>query len=254
MFQQVNAALAIATAITSVPQSSRGSPSAVGWLCFCIGELFRAVRPVSVGLNVYQGVPNRDSLTYERLYGFHPEAMQTTLRGTLRFPGFWASVEQFVKSGMLTNEPSKGPLYVANLPAPVQAILTSVGIAKDTIMEGPTQVDQVAKLLWDALQFREGEQDMVVLQHRFRATRGQESLTRTAELILLGDKAPNGLSAMARTVGAPAALAASYLLQGDGKTKAQGVMRPLHPALARQFLRDLRDHAGIEAREYTHAN
>ena len=152
-------------------------------------------------------------------------------------------MQQFKEAGLLSAEPGSS-IDLSRLDSSVVALLEQIGITQYDF-QGPTALDQLANALWEHLQYREEDQDMVALKHIFHAEKGAEKLEVTAEIMLLGDKIPHGTSAMARTVGAPAALATHYVLQNDPLVYQQGVMRPLNVDLSRQFLKDLDERFNI---------
>eukprot|EP00730_Choanoeca_flexa_P003065 TRINITY_DN11276_c0_g1_i10.p1 TRINITY_DN11276_c0_g1~~TRINITY_DN11276_c0_g1_i10.p1 ORF type:complete len:896 (+),score=206.23 TRINITY_DN11276_c0_g1_i10:79-2766(+) len=207
------------------------------------GELFDHVRPVQLGLLNLVGTPNRDSTVYQELYDLDPIHLTTILRGTLRYPGFWETIRGLEQDGVLNSEPGSKVDW-GRLSPTSEKVLRNIGIA-EADLKGATAMDQLANALWQHLQYKADEQDMVVLQHVIDAGNADAKVRVTAEVQLLGDKHPHGLSAMARTVGAPAALATHYLLDNDSMVTNKGVLRPLDVSLARRFLKDLEGHFGI---------
>jgi len=79
-----------------------------------------------------------------------------------------------------------------------------------------TPIDSLCALLQKKLRYGEKERDMVIMQHRFDIVWGEHKQHKTehrrSTLIQYG--APGGYSAMAKTVGLPAAIAADLLLSG----------------------------------------
>jgi saccharopine dehydrogenase-like NADP-dependent oxidoreductase len=74
------------------------------------------------------------------------------------------------------------------------------------------------------LDYKTGERDMVILQHRLTV---QEAKAKKVILSTLVDYGvPGGDSAMARTVALPAAIGADLILQG--RIKLRGVLAPVH--------------------------
>ncbi|KAJ1770169.1 hypothetical protein IW140_004894 [Coemansia sp. RSA 1813] len=93
----------------------------------------------------------------------------------------------------------------------------------------PTTLDAFSQLLQRAHKFEKGERDMVCLFHEF----GIENPDRTydvecSSLVVYGDS-ETGETAMARTVGIPAAIATRLLL--EGKVRTTGVIRPTIPEI-----------------------
>ena len=94
-----------------------------------------------------------------------------------------------------------------------------------------------------ARSYTEGERDLVILQHEI----GSRSLsdptheqTWISKLVLYGDPTGTGHSAMAKTVGIPAALATLLIL--DGQVKERGVVRPIAKEVYVPLLRGLKEH------------
>ncbi|KAJ3373400.1 hypothetical protein GGF31_000833 [Allomyces arbusculus] len=92
---------------------------------------------------------------------------------------------------------------------------------------GPAALDATCARLQSMLVYEEGERDMVAMHHEFTVrTRAGKSAQHTATLITYGDPVPTGATAMAKTVGIPAAIATEMLLQG--KMTRRGVLAPMH--------------------------
>lgn len=235
-----------------------------------VGGLRGAARDVPLGALALQGTPNRDSVAYEDIYGIGGPALRTMLRGTLRYDGFWQALGQLEDVGLLRAE-----LWGANAPAQegeecslaalvaasaaaagvnanaetrraAESVLRSCfpahGNAVATARIAATPMDTLAGVLEAGLAYGPGEADMVALTHRVTMGNGK---AHVAELVCFGQ--PGGTSAMAHTVGAPAALATDYVLQG---LVPAGAIRPVDPALCRRFLADLETRMGIAFREY----
>jgi saccharopine dehydrogenase-like NADP-dependent oxidoreductase len=98
----------------------------------------------------------------------------------------------------------------------------------------------------ERMPYREGERDMVVLVHKFVAGYGDREETITSTLIDFG--IPDGDTAMARTVGTPAAVGARMIL--EGKIDLTGVHIPVRPEIYEPILNELeRQGIAIEERE-----
>ena len=91
--------------------------------------------------------------------------------------------------------------------------------------------------------YAEGEQDLVILQHEI-GTRSladpTDKQTWISKLVLYGDPTGTGHSAMAKTVGIPAALATLLIL--DGQVKERGVIRPIATEVYLPLLKGLKEH------------
>ena len=226
-------------------------------------ELFGHYEMVAIkGLGVFEGYANRDSVPYAELYGI-PEA-RTMFRGTLRYPGWCATLKKVGDIGLLdqADRDLTGMTYAgllkslaglgpgAVLPA---ALADKLGLSvKSGIidrwewlglfgdepipMARGSALDILEHLMLRKLRYAEGERDMIILRHAFRyaAADGREK-TMTSTLIDFG--IPGGDSSMARTVGLPAAAGARLLF--EGRIDRKGVCLPVHPEIYGPILRDL---------------
>lgn len=214
-----------------------------------------------------EGYPNRDALPYGPLYGIEdPEGL---FRGTLRYPGWCETMEAFYKLGLLDPQaeaglgPSYSDLLDQRLPPgsgpmpariarfldvpedhPLLERLAWLGLFSQQPLpdDDHSPLDALAHLFTDKLQYAEDERDMVVMETRvgFEAAGGgrRQVVERLVVFGTAGDE-----SAMARTVGLPAALAAGLIL--DGRVTATGVQIPVAEEIARPILRGLKKR-GIE--------
>ncbi|XP_070827469.1 alpha-aminoadipic semialdehyde synthase, mitochondrial [Chaetodon trifascialis] len=217
------------------------------------------------GFNL-EGFPNRDSTKYSEPYGI--QTAHTLIRGTLRFKGFCTAMSGFVKLGLIDSEPcpmlhhSASPVSWKELLCKQLGLSSSISkeafeeavyerIGKDDVRmdnlrwfemlsdELVPHADSVlaalAKHLEAKLSFEKGERDMIILRNDVGLRHPTGELeTKHISLVVYGD--PNGFSAMAKTVGYPAAIAARMVLEGEITTK--GLVVPVTkevygPALAR---------------------
>nr|XP_006011556.1 PREDICTED: alpha-aminoadipic semialdehyde synthase, mitochondrial isoform X1 [Latimeria chalumnae] len=202
-----------------------------------------------------EGFPNRDSTKYVELYGI--QSAHTLLRGTLRFKGFSATVNGFIKLGMINTEPcdllsSNAPPITwrallsrligvspsASLDSLKDAIynklerdddrlkaLMWLGLLSDEVVpKAESILDALAKHLENKLAFSHGERDMIIMRSDIGIRHPSGHLeTKHISLVLYGD--PAGFSAMAKAVGYPTAIAAKIVLDGEITTK--GMILPL---------------------------
>lgn len=203
------------------------------------GELFKDPRPFSLpGIGRLEGYPNRDSLPYVSLYNI--PSTRTMLRGTFRYPGWCAFMRAAGLLGLLDDRhrTKKGETHsdllirISGMASCgdameslsgrfsteefVQAVegFRWLGLLEDTPIpdEAESALQVLAARMQAKLQYREGERDMVVLQHRFEAEYpdgGREGI----DSIMVDFGIPGGDSAMARTVGMPVAVAAKLILE-----------------------------------------
>ncbi|MBI2380984.1 MAG: saccharopine dehydrogenase NADP-binding domain-containing protein [Gammaproteobacteria bacterium] len=236
-------------------------------------ELLPSTSPVQVGAELaLEGYPNRNSLNYEAIYGI--DGVKDLLRGTLRYRGFAAILHAAKHCGLLDvdADPSleqgaeplgwqaliarqlgmTSPLAATALPfsKPVQEAFAWLGLLDGgPVPQAGNRLDAFCELLKAKLQYREGERDMVVLHHKFVIRKTDGSVERkTSTLIAYGEA--GGYTAMAKTVGIPAALAAQLIL--DGKIDRRGVILPVTQDVYEPLL-DALAHEGISSDERSFA-
>ena len=216
-----------------------------------------------------EGYPNRDSVPYRALYGL--EQARDVLRGTLRYPGWCETMEALLRLGLLSVEAAPlGPSYCdlidQNLPPgsgplpkriarflelpedhPVLDRLAWLGLFSQRPVpdDARSPLDALADLVGDKLRYEEGEHDMIVLEHRFGVVYRDGTERRIASRLVVEGEAGDE-SAMARTVGLPAALACGLIL--DGELALTGVHIPVHESIYRPVLDGLAER-GIEVVE-----
>lgn len=204
------------------------------------------------GLGDFDGYPNRDSLSYRKIYGL--EDIPTILRGTLRRAGFCRSWDVFVKLG-LTDDSFKMDLPEdftmrmflnsflpyhenAQVEDKLQELLPWIdgkimekikwtGILENSplpIYKGsPAEILQsILEVKW---QLKADDKDMIVMQHLFEI----ETSSGTKKIIssLINKGLDQDYTAMAKTVGLPLAVAVDLFM--DGKIKKKGLQLPIHP-------------------------
>jgi len=214
------------------------------------------------GLGDFEGYPNRDSVGYREVYGI-PEA-QTVLRGTLRWPGWCETVRRMVELGLLDDAPKDraGTTFhglmreLAGVAAgadaraavaarlrlePGSAVLARfewLGLFEETPLPAArgSALDNMTALMTGRLGYREGERDMIVLQHEFLVRTGGGRTERIVST-LIDYGVPGGDSSMSRTVGLPAAIGARLVL--EGRIALAGVQVPVHPEIYGPILEEL---------------
>ncbi len=228
------------------------------------------------GVGTLEAYPNRDSMSYMQSFGL--EHVRTMIRGTLRYPGWSETWAQIVKLGLPNEtlriprlaERSYGEVVEMFLPLNVSGPKLETRIARflgisptGSIMEklrwlgllsdepigcaGDTAADMLKHALQRRLPLTPELSDLVVLVHELEVEYpGQERSPErvTSTLAVEGEK--GGFTAMAKTVGLPAALAARLILcRGLHLT---GAHIPTHPTIYEPILKDLADD-GIAFRE-----
>lgn len=214
------------------------------------------------GLGEFEGYPNRDSVPYRETYGI-PEA-RSVLRGTLRYPGWCATLKKMVELGLLDETPKDrtGGTFrglVAELATaapgadvrgaaalrlgcePGSAVIFALdwlGLFEERKLpaEKGSALDNLAALMIEKLAYAGRERDMIVLQHEFLAL-SESGRSERIVSTLIDYGVPGGDSSMSRTVGLPAAIAARLVL--EGKIRMTGVQVPVHPEIYDPILEEL---------------
>ncbi len=213
-----------------------------------VGEkLMDWARPIHIGGLDLECYPNRNALLYKDIYGI-PD-VSTLIRGTLRYPGFchimqlaktlglfrlenfnvpsgtsWKSYISLLNAGADINTLQSKALQ-AGAPQSAWAAFEWLGIfSKQEIQNAQTPLDVFCARLLEKLSYDCGEKDMIVLQHKFiiRKPNGIKYF-KSSLLKVIGS--PNGYSAMAATVGFPAAMAAQLIARG--KINQIGLLLPV---------------------------
>ncbi|KAM4902385.1 LOW QUALITY PROTEIN: alpha-aminoadipic semialdehyde synthase, mitochondrial [Sylvia borin] len=220
------------------------------------GALLDSVTPMDFfpGLNL-EGFPNRDSTKYAEPYGI--QTARTLLRGTLRYKGYSRTMGGFVKLGLINPDPN--PLLNSTTPpltwkelmcklvgikSPAEphvlkeAVFSKLGkdksqleavewlglLGDELVPEADSIVGALAKHMEMKLPFGTGERDMIVMRSEIGLRHPSGHLEdKCIDLVVYGDN--KGYSAMAKTVGYPAAIAAKMVL--DGEISAKGMVIPL---------------------------
>jgi len=242
-------------------------------------EVFKRTWNVEVdNIGTLEAYPNRDSLLYQKIFSL--KRVETMIRGTLRYPGWSETWNQIVKLGLyldtltlpeIENYSYKDftemflPLNVTGNKIEAR-IANYLGISPTgTIMKNlswlglfseekigynfKTPMDLMTDLIKKKMPLPDGARDMVILQHEIITVfgNGRKSEKTTSTLIEYGDPKAK-FTAIAKTVGAPAAIAAKLILQG--KLNLTGCHIPTHPEIYTKVLEELKT-LGIEFTEKT---
>jgi alpha-aminoadipic semialdehyde synthase len=224
----------------------------------------------------FEGLANRDSLSYIHKYNLDENQLQTMFRGTLRYKGFselmylfnqmqlfnlksrsdlqtgisWAELIESllgknVELGLAAHGVNVSPQVLDRL---VHAIKWfGLDSPKNIIPPTDTVFDAFCNLLQEKLAYAEGERDMVAMHHEFGIQwKNGRKESRTSTMITYGD--PQGYSAMAKTVGYPAAIATDMVLNGIHE---KGVIAPMSKAIYEPMIKKLHDE-GITFVESSH--
>jgi saccharopine dehydrogenase-like NADP-dependent oxidoreductase len=213
-------------------------------------------------LGDFEGYANRDSLSYRSVYGI--ENVQTILRGTLRKAGYCEAWNVFVQLGMTDDTyiiPESEKLSIREvvesfLPAangeiknrlagyvgiPVKGEIMDklewLGLFEDTKLNvknaSPALILQT--LLEDKWKLREGDIDMIVMQHKFEYDLKGKIHKLQSSLVVKGDDAIH--TAMAKTVGYPVGIITKLIL--EEKIKLTGVHTPVVKEIYEPLLKEL---------------
>jgi saccharopine dehydrogenase (NADP+, L-glutamate forming) len=223
-----------------------------------------------MGGKLYDGYPNRDSISYREVYGL--SNIQTMLRGTLRNAGFCKAWDVFVQLGLtddsylfpVYDQMTYGEFFSAFLPQGTSSLEDALkdfcnndmqtcrmvlwtGITSDKpigLKEGsPAKILQT--LLEEKWKLNDADRDLVVMQHIFKLKFKNQVQTIKSSLYLEGE--PNGKTAMAKTVGIPLAIAARLI--AEKKFSTSGIHIPVIPELYNPILDEIERDFGIRFSE-----
>nr|SVE94073.1 EOG090X0141 [Simocephalus serrulatus] len=227
----------------------------------------------------FEGFANRDSLDYIEHYGI-PEA-RTVFRGTIRYAGYSEHILGLIRLGLISPEPHPclhpgGPditwrqfmchllgitdcnIFYDNLknhiyertgrnPSRLQAIEDLGLLSEELVVKHSNPIDTISQYLAKRLALGPADRDLVVLRHEVEILwPDQRHELRGINLVCYGQSSSDGYSAMARTVGYPAAIATKMLL--DGEIQRKGMVLPFIQDIYRPMLKRLKAE-GIVAQE-----
>jgi saccharopine dehydrogenase-like NADP-dependent oxidoreductase len=240
-------------------------------------QVFQRTWTVEIdGLGPFEAYPNRDSIIYRSIFGL--KKVHTMIRGTLRYPGWSETWQQIVKLG-LPNETLTIPflknrtyreltemflplnLSGTNLEqrlanflniSPTGKIMDNLkwlGLFSDEKINSKSRTasEVMINLLKKRLQLPEGMRDMVIIYHEIEAHFPEENNRREKIISTFIDYGePNGFTAIAKSVGLPAAIAAKLLL--NNQLPLTGCHIPTHPTIYTIVLKEL-VNAGLKFTE-----
>jgi saccharopine dehydrogenase-like NADP-dependent oxidoreductase len=237
-------------------------------------NLFRRTEFLEVeGYGRFEAYSNRDSLKYLDIYGL--KNILTLYRGTIRRVGFSKAWNMFVQLGMTDDsyvmEGSEGMSYrqfvnsflpyhpTDSVEIKMRLILK---IDQDDIMwdklleldlfnpnkkvglKNATPAQILEKILTDSWTLQPKEKDMIVMYHKFGYELNGKKQQIDSKMVCLGED--QTYTAMAKTVGLPAAMATLLIL--NGKIKMPGVQLPIRKEMYLPILKELEEN-GIIFRE-----
>ncbi len=228
-------------------------------------RLFSNAEKIEVsGLGYFDGYANRDSLAYRKIYKL--STIPTMLRGTLRQAGFCKAWNIFVQLGLTDDSYKLDEMTQLTYSGLVDAFLPKVNGNKSlrkrlSEFVGLTEDDEAMKLIeWtgiledksigmtsvspaEILQallekkwiLKPEDKDMIVMQHVFGYEKENKKFILSSSLVVKGED--SAFTAMAKTVGLPAAIAARLIL--SGKIQGRGVKIPIEKEIYIPILKEL---------------
>lgn len=221
-----------------------------------------------------EAYPNRDSLLYQKI--FKLKDVNTMIRGTLRYPGWSETWNQIVKLGLYLNTlvlpeikdytyreftemflpiSSNGTNFDAKFAnflniSPTGTIMNNLkwlGLFDDVKIgkNFKTSMDLMTDLIIRKMPLPKGARDMVILQHEIIADYGEDK-PKEKTISTLIDYGSEEFTAIAKTVGAPAAIAAKLILKDE--LQLSGCHIPTHPLIYTKVLKEL-ESLGIKFKE-----
>jgi saccharopine dehydrogenase-like NADP-dependent oxidoreductase len=229
-------------------------------------RLFASHSTINVkGHGAFDAYANRDSLSYRSVYGI--ENIPTMLRGTLRYPGYCKAWQLLVTIG-LTDDSFK--IQDANLLTYAEFIESLLPLGDGALQERIADLCHIGiddpalqKLQWTGLlsndriplehaspaqivqellerkwKLEAADKDMVVMQHIFEYEMQERKQVLRSSLVVIGKNQTE--TAMAATVGLPAAIAVRLLI--NNKISKRGVVVPVDIEIYEPVLRELREY------------
>ena len=227
-------------------------------------QLFRRTEKMEIeGFGKFEGYANRDSLKYRSVYGL--ENIQTIYRGTLRRPGYCRAWDVFVKLGMTDDSyvlPHSETMthrqflntYLAYNPQDsvelklrhymkidqdddIMEKFSYLNLFSDEIIGLPdaTPAQCLQHLLAKKWTLTPEDRDMVIMYHKVGYRLNGAFHQTDATMVVLGEDSE--VTAMAKTVGLPVAIAARLILQGAIQTP--GVQIPISAEIYNPMLEEL---------------
>ncbi|RMD51471.1 MAG: saccharopine dehydrogenase [Ignavibacteria bacterium] len=232
-------------------------------------EIFQRTWRVEIeNIGVLEAYPNRDSLIYKKIFDL-PE-VHTMIRGTLRYPGWSETWNQIVKLG-LPNENIQIPdlhkksyaeftemFLPLNVSGPkleqrianflnisptggIMEKLRWLGLFSNDKIKGKlkTPAEVMTKILKSKMPLPEGARDMVIIAHEIIAEFPNNGGDQKIKSTLVRFGTPNGDTAIAETVGLPAAITAKLLLTND--MPVVGTQIPTNHIIYTKVLKELEE-------------
>ena len=218
--------------------------------CIPYHRLFTNPKVIDIpSFRAFEAYENRDSVVYRKKYNL--DDIPTFIRATLRYPGFCEGWNLFIQLGLTANnyniEGSENMTYrqwiasylpdddasLENTLADILHIERGGKLHEQLLWTGllsnrpirrvkGTPAEILLDLLMDKLKFKHGDTDMLVFYERIEYKLEGELFEHVSYLVTRG--LDHGHTAISRTVGLPAAIAAKLILNGE--IKSPGVLFP----------------------------
>ena len=215
-------------------------------------QLFDESRTVTIpGYGEYAWYPNRDSLSYSKLYGL--EGANTFIRATLRHPEFCYGWKKIVAL-KLTDETTKHDTDALSFQSFFSRHLAYYKLADDCSVKQKEMLSflklysseiigrgilTAAEILQlsaeEKLMLCSHDRDMVIMMHEIMYEEGKTHKKISSSLVVKGDN--NLETAMAKTVGLPLGIAAVMILKDE--IKLRGLHIPVMPEIYEPVLKEL---------------
>jgi len=236
-------------------------------------KVFTRLQKIMVnGYGEFEVYPNRDSLKYRSEYGI--DDIPTMFRGTIRKPGYSKTWNALVQVGATDDsyvvENSENLTYREFINSFLkfkkdvtieEKFADYAGLERDSFdmyklrwlglfddekigLKNATPAQIMQQRLEEKWQLDPGDKDMIVMQHRFNYDKDGKDQTIVSTMAVEG--IDNVQTAMALTVGLPAAIATKMIL--TGKITATGVQLPTKQSIYKPVLKELENH-GIVFKE-----
>ena len=231
-------------------------------------RLFRRTEFLDVeGYGRFEAYANRDSLKYQNVYGL--KDLKTLYRGTMRRVGFSRAWNMFVQLGMTddsyTIDDSKNMSYRDFVNAflaysPTDSVELkfrhALKIDQDDLiwdkfveldifngnkrveLDKATPAQILQKILLDSWTLQPEDKDMLVMYHKFGYELNGKNYQIDSSMVTLGED--QTLTAMAKTVGLPVAMATLAIL--NKKITTPGVQIPITKEVYVPILEELEDY------------
>jgi saccharopine dehydrogenase-like NADP-dependent oxidoreductase len=226
-------------------------------------RIFTEIEPIKIeGLGLFDGYANRDSLSYIDIYGL--QNVSTMLRGTLRQSGYCKAWNALLALGLaddsFTIKNAKQFTYTTlalsflnastkdlksawqiligkHWDKEVEDKLAFLGFFSNEpiLLEQGTPAQLLQNLLERKWQLMPGDKDMIVMQHIFEYQIENKKFRLYSSLEEHGQD--QVYTAMAKTVGLPAAIVAKLIL--TNQLKVRGVVMPTIKEIYHPLLKEL---------------